>query len=221
MQLSFHAYFLLTIIPVAGALILCASSVYAKSNFSDARMAYARSVFTPEEAPTIITYVGVEDAAVSKAQSMVPLVLDLASYAIVAYFGVRTWLHVRLQMQATAPTPKAIAVNRQLTMVLLFQAFTPIVFGVGLSNVVQLMNVSAVSQSFLSLSFYSAANNWIPVANGLFSLVVIRPYRLATLNYLRYCFCLGAKPPAAIASTTVHVRAISNIAPSQWQTAVI
>lgn len=210
-QLPLRTYFLLLLIPVWAALLVCAVSVYS-TYFTDDRMARARAIFTPDEAPYIISYNGVEDAVKTAIPNLVSFVCDVAAYVAIVYYGLRTWLHVRRAIALAGGAAVNRDVNRQLFAVLLFQAMTPLLLGVLLgvyTEAATLTTAGSTNASFSAQSPLSLSLNWMPVANGLFALGVIRPYRQTALGALscRRCAYVTRKPSTA---STLRVAAVTS-----------
>jgi Serpentine type 7TM GPCR chemoreceptor Str len=188
------------------------------SDTSEASLVHARSVFNSDEAPYIVSCLTSGLLSVANSTALIYVIL---AYSAIVYYTVRTWLHMRKMValvDGAAAQSKLRGANRQVSAVLLLQAISPIVLGGALGvytsfllSVTQAsaagLTAQASADSLMAQSLLTVTLNWLPAANGLFPLLVIRSYRRELL--LRVVPCWGKRQQSPV---TV-VKAASSISP--------
>lgn len=149
-----------------------------ETRLSDEAVANASTVITPTALRSLISYSDFTRISPNAGSYYVSLGLNVYVYTTVIYFSLRIWLRLRSSMALLAADTRNREVNRQLNRVLAAQALVPLVCTRLPSVCVQLIGVTGTAtigfgtQASLSIFFVVQ-----PVAYGLLTLLLIRPYR--------------------------------------------
>lgn len=217
-RLSLRNYFLLFLIPAGAALAeVCIFIAFVNLSPTDAAFTNARAVFTLDEVPYITSASPTGDSS-SFIEYSLPLIVFIVSYALIVYYGARTWYHMRrvVTLAGTEDTRAAArrdAAQRQLTAVIILQAALPLLFGFVLGVYTTVSNgihpeisTTTASAVLTPQALLTVSTNWSSVVNGVLTLVIIRPYREALLSALP-CFHRRAGNNAAIGDVKSGVSA--------------
>ncbi|KAI1699451.1 serpentine type 7TM GPCR chemoreceptor srd domain-containing protein [Ditylenchus destructor] len=109
--------------------------------------------------------------------SLYGMSLEIVCYIIIFICGVKIKRNVRAAIFAGCYNPRLMEVNRQLSVVLLFQTILP-AFELGPSMACLITSVFfGSSTNIYFISFATLSMQWIAVLNPLVTIIVVKPYR--------------------------------------------
>lgn len=159
------------------------------TNFSDETLAKASSILSPNEIRTLVGYTDLSDARnLSALIVYVYLGANLYTYTAIVYFSVRIWSAMRALSAQACASVRTRELNRELNWVLAVQALVPLVFYLLPSTIVMLGDaVGVVPMGAGTQIFMVTVPNLQPVANGLLTLLLVKPYRRSVMEIVNVC----------------------------------
>lgn len=180
-------YYLLILIPTCFSSIQTGSVYIGRDTaISDAAFASASSMLTPDGLRNLMSYSPTSSAPSYWFGQYFSLATVLYTYTLVVYFSVRIWLRLRASMALLSADARLREVNRQMNRVLATQALAPLVFAIGPPLFI---NVLGVAGGLGTIDFGTQASMSLllslqPVANGLLTTMLVRPYRQAVFTLM-------------------------------------
>lgn len=176
------AYSLLFLLPACIGCLQCGVSEAFRRPLTDSAIANASRMLTDDAAlRALASYL---DRSSSVDFNPLPYFISLGAnfyaYAAIVFFSVRIWLRLRSSMAVIANDPRAREVNKQMNRVLAAQALVPLVFSVAPPVFVEVIGLARIaSVGYGTQALMSLLLNLQPVVNGLVTMLLVRPYRVA------------------------------------------
>jgi len=200
-QIPLRKYFFLLLVPVLSSFVVCAYAS-ALPFFSGERLAAAKIIFPLHDYGYIITYAGASDSLPSTGAYTLTSIFTFATYAVILYSSFRVWRHMRQAVRLLSSSSNGIVESRvseaytQLNFELAAQSVGPLLFAIlplFYLEAIRLFNGDngdgsnterSLRSRLHSQSLVTVCLNWLPMTNGIVTLVIIKPYRRFVIDRL-------------------------------------